>query len=315
MKEPTKGAIKELAKYLSRKGQSRNKVYFDSSELKKILMLANNDVKKSRRKYIDQEDIISVAYPTELIEEDIMDNYRENKVLISLSGNAVGKINGLSVIDLGYASFGKPIRITCSCYKGNGEIIDAQKEGNLSGKIHNKAISILKGLMNNLIGGYESLTVDFHLSFEQIYGLVEGDSASVGEAICMISALSKIPIKQNIAVTGSINQFGEVQPIGGVNEKIEGFYKACKVLDDISEKAVVIPEANKEDIVLNTHIEKDILEGKFKIYTISNIRDAIEVLMDIGDKDSKFVISKMKRELKKYETKKKNDSKKKENEE
>ena len=139
--------------------------------------------------------------------------------MLPIEDKLVGSVNGLSVIDLGYTRFGRPIRITCSCHKGDGYIIDAQKEGNLSGNIHNKSVSILTGLINQLFGGYNTIPIDFHISFEQVYGKVEGDSASVAEIVSIISALSKIAISQNIAVTGSINQFGEIQSIGGINEK------------------------------------------------------------------------------------------------
>ena len=149
-------------------------------------------------------------------------------MLIDVKDSKVGQVNGLSVIDTGYFRFGKPIKITCCCYKGEGNIVDVQQESNLSGSIHSKSINILKGYISAINGGFSKLPVDFHLSFEQIYGKIDGDSASVAEIICMLSALSKIPIKQNIAVTGSVNQFGDVQPIGGVNDKIEGFLEYAR---------------------------------------------------------------------------------------
>lgn len=291
-----KSAVREIAKFLSRKAEHKEKILCNDEELSKILMLSNNKVMCEERDTITAKDIIDIAYKEDLIEKEIREVYKEDKILLKVKDDQIGQINGLSVIDSGYFCFGKPIRITCSCYKGDGEIIDVQKQSELSGNIHCKAVNILKGLINELFGKYSRLPVNFHLSFEQIYGKIDGDSASVAELVCMISALSCIPIKQNIAVTGSINQFGEVQPIGGVNEKIEGFFKICKEIDDIDGKGVLIPYNNKNNIVLNSEVEKAIEEGKFHIYVMNNIEDAVDVLMG----DYKTVISTAKKELKKY---------------
>jgi len=300
----TKGALRELAKLLSRRAQSRKKIHYDKYEINKLLTLSNNRVKDKKQEEIGEVDIIEIGYKKDLMEKEILNNYTEKKMLIDVKDSRVGQVNGLSVIDTGYFSFGKPIKITCCCYKGEGNIIDVQKDSNLSGNIHSKSINILKGYISTINGGFTKLPVDFHLSFEQIYGKIDGDSASVAEIICMLSALSKIPIKQNIAVTGSINQFGDVQPIGGVNEKIEGFFGVCKALDTIKDKGVLIPHSNAEDLVLNQEVESEIKNGNFHIYTMTNIEDAIGILM--GDTDTNFeeVITTINKELKKYSGKK-----------
>lgn len=299
------GAIKEVAKYLSRKAGSKNKLYFNDYELNKLLMLSNNKVVEENRDSIEERDIIECAYYEEQIEKEIMENYKDKKILLNVTGSSIGQINGLSVIDIGYICFGKPIRITCNCYKGDGNITDVQKESNLSGNIHSKSINILKGYINRLIGGYSRIPVDFHLSFEQLYGMLDGDSASVAEVICMISALSKIPIKQNIAVTGSINQFGEVQPIGGVNEKIEGFFKTCKLVNSIEGKGVLIPYSNKDDLILSNEVEKEIEAGRFHIYTMSTVEDAMEILMGDENITVQDIMSTIDKECKKYTRKSK----------
>ncbi|KZL94165.1 AAA family ATPase [Clostridium magnum] len=296
----TDDAVKELAKFLSRKAEDKNKLYIDEYELERVLMLSNNRVQRENRKFIEGQDIIDTAYYEELIEKEIDESYRENRIFINVKDKLIGQVNGLSVIDTGYFSFGKPIRITCSCYKGNGNIIDVQKESDLSGKIHNKAINTLRGFMNTLLGGYERLPVDFHLSFEQLYGKIDGDSASVAEIISMMSSLSKIGVKQNIAVTGSINQFGEVQPIGGVNEKIEGFFKICKLVDTIKDKGVLIPESNVNSLVLNQEVEEEITKGNFHIYSMSHIKDAVEILMGENELGYSYVMDEILKESKKY---------------
>lgn len=295
------GAYKEIKKYMSRKAESNKKYYIDTDDIFNILTLSNLEACYEEGKDITENDIRKVIYRQDLIEEKVMENYKDKKILIEVSGKKVGQINGLSVIDLGYSTFGKPMRITCSCYKGDGNIIDVNKENNLSGSIHCKSISILKGFINETFGLYTKIPIDFHLSFEQLYGKLDGDSASVAETVCMLSALSKIPIKQNIAVTGSINQFGEIQPIGGVNYKIEGFYGICKVYDSNEECGVLIPETNIDNIVLNSEVEDAILNNKFAIYSMSNIRDAVNILMDVEWND---MVKAAKSEIKKYSTKK-----------
>lgn len=296
-------AMSEILKYLCRRSSSRNRILAEEDTIDKILVLANNNTKDKKKIVISEEDILEVAYEEELIEKELMSMYEDNKILIDINNRKVGAINGLAVLDTGYCTFGKPMRITCVAYKGSGRIFDIQKESNLSGKIHEKSISILKGLLTNILNPYENIPVDFHLSFEQTYGMVEGDSASVAEIICILSALSKKAIRQNIAVTGSINQFGDVQPIGGVNEKIEGFFKVCNMLDTIEGKGVLIPEANKDEIILKSNVENEIVEGKFHIYTMNNLNDAIEVLLLDENETLDEFFKKVQEEIDKYKDK------------
>lgn len=296
-------AVKEVAKFLSRKAENKNKLYFNDVEISKLLKLSNNKVVNENKDKIDAEDIRAVAYSEEIVQKELLENYKEKRILIDVNGSKIGQINGLSVLDTGYFSFGKPIRITCSCYKGEGNVIDVQKESNLSGSIHSKSINILKGYINRLTNSYSRLPVDFHLSFEQLYGKIEGDSASVAEIICMISALSKIPVRQNIAVTGSVNQFGEVQPIGGVNEKIEGFFNICKVLDSTKDKGVLIPYSNRNDLVLSHIVEEEIKKGNFHIYTMNTVEDAIELLLQNEKIKLADVMNAINKEIKKYSSK------------
>lgn len=302
----TDDAVKELAKFLSRKAEDRGKLFIDDYELGRILMISNNKVERDNRKFIEGKDVVDAAYEEELIEKQVCDNYKEKKIFIDVKGKLVGQVNALSVIDTGYFSFGKPIRVTCSCYKGDGNILDVQKESNLSGNIHNKAISTLRGYITTLIGGYDKVPVDFHLSFEQLYGKIDGDSASVAEAISMLSALSKVGINQNIAVTGSINQFGKVQPIGGVNEKIEGFFKVCKMLDTVEGKGVLIPESNVGSLILKNEIEEEVKKGNFHIYSMSTIEDAVEVLMGENNLGYKEIMHMIEKEIKKYSSRNEN---------
>lgn len=270
--------IFEIIKYLSRISGNRNKINIDLEEINRIIIISNEEAKINNKSKITREDINKVLYEDELYSEKVDEFYRQNKILLSLNDKVIGSVNGLAVIDTGYFSCGKIIRITGVCSKGSGKIIDTHKESNMSGKIHEKSLSILSGLINGLIDPYNQIRVDFHLSFEQVYGEIDGDSASVAEMICMLSALSKLPVKQNIAVTGSLNQFGEVQPIGGINEKIEGFYKISSMYNK-NKTCVLIPALNKDEIVLKSEVEKAVKGGKFEIYTMETIEDAIEVMI------------------------------------
>jgi predicted ATP-dependent protease len=293
-------AIREVFRYLSRKVGSRKKYIYDEIEINKILTTVDKNAKKMDKNSVKAVDLEKTLYEKELVEKHILESYKDSRILLPIEDKLIGSINGLSVIDLGYTSFGRPLRITCSCYKGDGNIIDVQKESNLSGNIHNKSINILKGLINKLFGGYSSIPVDFHISFEQIYGKVEGDSASVAEMVAIISALSKLPINQGIAVTGSINQFGEVQPIGGINEKIEGFYDICKLKGGVKDKGVLLPKSNVENIVLRPDVEEAVDKGIFNLYVMENIEDALMVL--IGDDKIKVedIMAAAAKEIKKY---------------
>jgi lon-related putative ATP-dependent protease len=296
--------IKEVVKYLSRKAGSKNKLLFDDYELSNLLVLANSKVSGENRDKIESRDVIHIAYNMELIQKEILESYKERKIIFNTDGEIVGSVNGLSVIDTGYFSFGKPLRITCACCRGEGTIIDVQKESNLSGNIHSKSVNILKGYLSNTLGGYNKIPVDFHLSFEQLYGKIDGDSASVAEIIAIISSLSKVPVRQNIAVTGSINQFGEVQAIGGVNEKIEGFFNVCKTKDSTKGKGVLIPYSNKDELILNYEVEEEISKGDFHIYVMCSVRDAVKILMETDKCSVDDIFEMMNKELKKYSSKK-----------
>ncbi|HBJ1648911.1 ATP-dependent protease [Clostridium botulinum] len=299
-------SIEEIFKYLSRIIGDRTKISVDNYYIDRILYLANDKANSEGRFSIIRDDIISSYHCDDKdIKEEMLDSYKNNKVLISIKGEKIGSINGLAVIGTSLFSLGRPMRITCLAFQGSGRIIDVHNECKLSGNIHEKSIVILRGLINSLLSPYESLPVDFQLSFEQTYSLIEGDSASVAEIICMLSAISKKPIKQNIAVTGSINQFGEVQPIGMVNEKIEGFYTVCKTLDNVSGKGVLIPSMNKDELILEKEVEESISSGDFHIYTMDTLEDAIEVLILNEGENVKTFFKIIEEEITKYKPNKK----------
>ena len=217
---------------------------------------------------------------------------KEEALLIDTDGSAIGQINGLTVIKIGDYSFGKPARITASTYMGKNGIVDIEREVDMSGSSHSKGVLILTGYLGEQFAQEIPLSLTANLCFEQLYGGVDGDSASSTELYAILSSLSGIPISQSIAVTGSVNQKGFIQPIGGVNEKIEGFYQICKLRGFNGEQGVIIPKQN----VRNLHLEDEVIDavkkGKFHIYAISTIEEGIEILTGVPagkkDKNGKF---------------------------
>ncbi|MGV3024342.1 AAA family ATPase [Clostridium thermobutyricum] len=277
--EITEEGINSIFKHFVRIASSRENINIDYKEIEKIILLSEQIAYSEGKEIIDKDIINKVIYEDDMIEEEYINMYKEDKVFVNLKGKRVGDINGLAVLDTGTHTFGKAMRITCNVFKGDGTVHDLHKEAKLSGKIHEKSISILKSILLSKWKKTENLPINLYLSFEQSYGLIEGDSASVAEMICMLSAITERGIRQNIAVTGSLNQFGEVQPIGGVNEKIEGFFKICKELNLMKGSGVLIPRTNINELVLNDEVEEEILKGNFSIYYMDKLDEAIEILI------------------------------------
>lgn len=277
--EITEEGINSIFKHFVRIASSRENINIDYKEIEKIILLSEQIAYSEGKEIIDKDIINKVIYEDDMIEEEYINMYKEDKVFVNLKGKRVGDINGLAVLDTGTHTFGKTMRITCNVFKGDGTVHDLHKEAKLSGKIHEKSISILKSILLSKWKKTQNLPINLYLSFEQSYGLIEGDSASVAEMICMLSAITERGIRQNIAVTGSLNQFGEVQPIGGVNEKIEGFFKICKELNLMKGSGVLIPRTNINELVLNDEVEEEILKGNFSIYYMDKLDEAIEILI------------------------------------
>jgi ATP-dependent Lon protease len=213
-----------------------------------------------------------------LVEEKIQEMFDDNMLLVSTTGTAVGQINGLSVYHLGDYTFGRPTRITASTSLGKAGVINIEREADLSGPIHNKGVLVLSGFLRQMFAQDKPLVMSASISFEQSYSGVDGDSASSTEIYAILSSLSGIPIKQSIAVTGSVNQKGEIQPIGGVNEKIEGFFDVCKSRRLTGDQGVIIPHQNVSDLMLRPDVLEAVKAGKFHIYPIKTISEGIEIL-------------------------------------
>ncbi len=214
------------------------------------------------------------------IQKEILDDILDGTILIDTDGEAIGKINGLTVLSIGDSSFGAPARITATVYPGGRGIVDIEREANLGQNIHTKGVMILTGYLGHTYAQEFPLEVSASIAMEQSYGYIDGDSASLAEACALISALSYIPIHQSLAVTGSINQYGEVQAVGGINEKIEGFFSICKARGLNKKQGVLIPASNVKHLVLKKEIIEAVEQGDFHIYGIESVDQAIEILMD-----------------------------------
>jgi predicted ATP-dependent protease len=198
--------------------------------------------------------------------------------MVDVSGTAIGQINALSVFALGDYYFGRPSRLTASVSPGRGGVIDIERQAKLGGPIHTKGVLILSGFLHNRYACAGPLNLSASLTFEQSYSEVEGDSASVSETIALLSAIAMVPIRQDLAVTGSINQHGLVQAVGGVNEKIEGFFATCQAKGLTGQQGVLIPKANQRNLMLREDVIQAVAAGKFHVWPISTIDEGLALM-------------------------------------
>ena len=216
-----------------------------------------------------------------LVEEKLRRLICEGTIMVDVSGEEAGQVNGLAVYDLGDFSFGRPTRITARTYSGRSGVINIEREAQLSGRIHDKGVLILSGYLGWKYAQDRPLTLTASLSFEQSYEGVEGDSASSTELYAVLSSLSGLPLKQSIAVTGSVNQKGEIQPIGGVNEKVEGFYDVCRTIGLNGEQGVIVPHQNVRNLMLRADVVQAIKDGWFHLYSVWTVDQGIEILTGV----------------------------------
>jgi lon-related putative ATP-dependent protease len=234
-----------------------------------------------------QQAIEAQIYRADRLRERIREDIQRETILIDTQGEKVGQINGLSVLTLGNYSFGRPSRITARVWLGKGEVVDIEREVELGGPIHSKGVLILSGFLGARYALERPLSLSASLVFEQSYSGVEGDSASSAELYALLSALAEVPIKQSLAVTGSVNQLGQVQAIGGVNEKIEGFFDLCQARGLTGEQGVLIPGANVKHLMLRQDVIEAVTAQRFHIYSVETIDQGIEILTGLaaGERD------------------------------
>jgi predicted ATP-dependent protease len=225
-----------------------------------------------------QKAIDSWIHRSDRLRELMQEQIERDIVMIDTEGSHVGQVNGLSVISLGDFAFGRPSRITARIRLGKGEVVDIEREVAMGGPIHSKGVLILSGFLGGRYSLENPLSLSASLVFEQSYGGVEGDSASSAELYALLSAIADVPVRQSLAITGSVNQHGRVQPIGGVNEKIEGFFDTCAAKGLTGEQGVLIPESNIQHLMLRQDVIDAVEAGKFHIHAVKTIDQGLEIL-------------------------------------
>ncbi|PTV98105.1 lon-related putative ATP-dependent protease [Halanaerobium saccharolyticum] len=301
LKEFSAEAVAAMIDFSSRLTGDREKLSTKFNEIIEILVEADvwsdsfgEEIvsASSVKKAIDEKERRS-----NLLEEKIQEQIDRDHLLLDVSGSEIGQINGLSVYQAGNYSFGRPARITARSYLGKEGVINIEREAKMSGRIHSKGVMILTGYLGGKYAQDSPLSLTASIAFEQSYGGVDGDSATCAEVVALLSSLAGIPVRQDIAITGSMNQKGVVQPIGGVNEKIEGFFKVCQTKGLTGEQGVIIPQRNLDNLMLNQEVVEAVDQGKFNLYSIDDIDQALEIMLA---KEADQIHSAVKEKLEEY---------------
>jgi lon-related putative ATP-dependent protease len=285
LKHLDRSGMAKVVEYGSRLADDQEKLTTKFGELADIIREASYYAGQEGAEYVTgghvKQAIDERHYRSSLVQERVQEMIEQGSIMIDVEGSEVGQVNGLSVSGLGDILFGRPSRITASVGLGRGGLVDIEREANLGGPLHTKGVLILSGYLIEQYAQDKPLSLSARLGFEQSYGGVDGDSASSTELYALLSSLSDLPIKQGIAVTGSVNQKGEVQAIGGVNAKIEGFYAVCQVKGLTGDQGVLIPASNVRNLMLKEEVVEAVRKGEFNIWAVETIDQGIEVLTDI----------------------------------
>ena len=277
-----KTGMARLIEYAQELAGHQGKLTLQLEEVKDALKEANYWARTNTHEVVFGTDVEKAIqeqiYRVDLPEEKLQEFIDEGMLFIETAGQVVGQMNGLSVYALGDHAFGRPSRITATVSLGKEGVVTIDREAQLAGNIHNKGVLILAGFLKSRFAQDKPLTLSASLCFEQSYGMIEGDSASMAELVTLLSALAEVPLAQNIAMTGSVSQRGESQPIGGVNWKIEGFYKVCKARGLDGTQGVIIPKANVQDLMLKKEVVDAVKDGKFHVWAIGTVDEALELL-------------------------------------
>src|SRR2546422_1699767 len=281
-----RGAFAAILEYGVRRAGRRNKVTARFVDIADLAREANYEAKAANETVVRaahvRKALSSKMERHNLIETRIREMIEEGTLLVDVSGQRVGQVNGLSVLEIGGYAFGKPVRITATAALGKAGLINIERESNLSGRFHDKGEHIIAGYLRSRFAQGKPLSLAASICFEQSYSGVDGDSASSTEVYALVSALADLPVRQDIAVTGSMNQQGDIQPIGGVNEKIEGFYDVCRLKGLTGTQGVLIPESNVEDLMLRQDIVEAVQTKKFHIWPAAKIEQGVELLTGVS---------------------------------
>lgn len=276
------GAVAGIVEHAARMVEDQEKLSTRFGLIKDVVHEANYWAGRNGHDLVTAEDvryaIQEKVFRANQIEERIREQIDKGLIMVDTEGEVVGQVNGLSIINLGDYYFGRPSRITAQTFMGRAGVINIEREAKMSGNIHDKGVMILSGYLGGKYAQDKPLNLSASMCFEQSYGAVEGDSASSTELYALLSRISNLPIKQGIAVTGSVNQRGEVQPVGGVTKKIEGFFDVCRVKGLTGDQGVLVPEQNVKNLMLREDVVEAVEEGKFHVYPVTTIDEGIAIL-------------------------------------
>ncbi len=279
-------AVALVLEHAARSADHASKLSLVVEQLRDILIEADFFAREAKRSIISRADVdgalLARIRRAARLRDRTQETILEKVALIDTVGTHVGQINGLSVTELGGFSFGRPTRITCQVRPGSGKVVDIEREVELGGPLHSKGVLILSGFLAGRYALDTPMSLFASLVFEQSYGGVEGDSASSAELYALLSALADVPLRQDLAVTGSVNQHGEIQAIGGVNEKIEGFFDICEKRGLTGAQGVLIPQANVQHLMLRKDVIEACAAGHFAVYPIATINEGLALLTDIA---------------------------------
>lgn len=279
-----RGAIARIIEYSSREAQDQQKLSLHSANIANLLRESNFCAKAVASNQIEQQHVEQALKNQQQrvsrVQDNMLESFINGSTLINTQGKVVGQINALSVISTSNHQFGMPNRITATTAYGKGEVLDIEHRVKLGGRIHSKGVLILSAYLASVLGKTAQIPLTTYLTFEQSYSGVDGDSASMAECCAIISAISELPLRQDIAITGSMDQFGQAQPIGGVNEKIEGFFDVCQLKGSTSNQGVIIPAANIANLMLRRDIVDAVACGQFHIWAINHVTQAMGLLME-----------------------------------
>ena len=278
-------AVAKVVEYSSRLAEDQEKLSTRFGTICDLIREANYWASRNGHQYVTAEDVRQAieekVYRSNRVEERIRELIEDGTILIDTEGEVVGQVNGISLVTLGDYTFGKPTRITARTFMGQKGVVNIEREVEMSGRIHSKGVMILAGYLGGKYAQDVPLTLSASIGFEQLYEEVEGDSAASSELYALLSSLSGYPLKQGIAVTGSVNQRGEVQAVGGVTQKIEGFFDVCKIKGLTGEQGVIIPAKNVKNLMLREDVVEAVREGKFHIYAVETVDEGIEILTGV----------------------------------
>ncbi len=277
-------AVARVIEHSSRMAEHQDRLSLHAADIANLLRESDYWARQAGAKLIQNSHVDqaleSARYRSSRIRDQFYDSIRDGTTLVSTTGTCIGQVNALSVLSTGGFEFGLSNRITATCYYGDGGVMDIERDVKLGGNIHSKGVMILSSWLSSHFAVTDPMHLSASLTFEQNYGEVDGDSASLAELCALVSALSGLPVRQDLAITGSVNQFGEVQPIGGVNEKVEGYFSTCRLTGELTgTQGVIVPSTNVQNLMLEQEVVQAVRNGQFAVHSVSRAEEAITLLL------------------------------------